>query len=89
MMKIVLFCQTRLWRDEKENEMPKKTIKKEPTSIITFGISQKQETLSSLLDEFNSSYGDYHLIKINGKKAKRDFKIVSGGDIISLYKKTA
>jgi hypothetical protein len=67
--------------------MAKKRIAKVPTSIIVFGILCEPETLSSLFEKFGTSYEDYHLVKINGKKAKRDFKIVSGGDIISLYKK--
>ncbi len=58
-----------------------------PTSTITFGISREPETLASLLHEFEYSFDDFYLIKINGKKVKRDFKIVNGGDIISLYKK--
>ncbi|MFA5830551.1 MAG: hypothetical protein WC878_01845 [Candidatus Paceibacterota bacterium] len=60
---------------------------KEPTSIITVGRTHGPETISALLQKFNASYGEYSRIEINGKKAKRDYRIVSGGDVISLFKK--
>jgi len=60
---------------------------KEPTSIITVGIALDPETLSSLLREFGTCYSDFSMIKINGRKAKRDFMIVHGGDVITLLKK--
>ncbi|MCK9351391.1 MAG: hypothetical protein M0P76_01245 [Candidatus Pacebacteria bacterium] len=60
---------------------------KVPTSIITVGKIREPETISSILNGFNASYSDYSLIKINGKKVKRDFRIAYGGDVIALFKK--
>jgi hypothetical protein len=67
--------------------MPGKIKKKEPTSVITIGTMQSPETISLILCGFGASFDDYALIKLNGKKVKRDYVIAKGGDIIALYKK--
>jgi hypothetical protein len=60
---------------------------KEPISIITFGKTLEPEPLCSLLEKFDTSYHDYSTIKINGRKAKRDYIMINGGDVIALFKK--
>jgi hypothetical protein len=47
---------------------------------------REPETVSSILNGLNASYDDYSLIKINGKKIKRDYRIAYGGDVIALFK---
>ena len=59
---------------------------KEPTSCITVGRLLEPKTLLSLLLKFDTSYEDFCLIKINGKRVKRDYVMVCGGDIVKLYK---
>ncbi len=60
---------------------------REPSSIITIGKTIEPRTISLLLQKFDTSYYDYSLIKVNGKKVKRDDRIIFGGDIVSLFKK--
>lgn len=67
--------------------MPGTIKKREPTSVITIGKMRGPETISSILRGFGASFGDYALIKLNGKKVKRDYAIAKGGDIIALFKK--
>ena len=60
---------------------------KEPTSVITFGKELDPEPLWEMLRKFGYLFDDFLMIKINGKKVKRDYRIVSDGDIIALFKK--
>jgi hypothetical protein len=60
--------------------------KREPSLSITFGKIFDPETISAVLHRHGLSFGDYVMIKVNGKPVHRTDKMIYGGDVIMLFK---